>query len=85
MNTQQTRQITPEQTRKRAKQNSQRSQRRLNVRKLEKDCLIRDSLVVEHQADSPDDRGEADVLCAGEVVEDDFGVSFCRVGACGSG
>jgi len=69
--------------RKRAKQNSQRFQRRLNIGKLEEDGFVLDFLVVEHQADAPDDGGEAYILCAGEVVEDDFGFSVAGVGVCG--
>ena len=45
--------------------NSQPFERRLNVRKFEEDGSVRDALVVEHEANTPDDRREADVLGAG--------------------
>lgn len=44
----------------------------LNVRQFQKDSLVRNSLVVEHQADAPDTRGETDILDTSQVVKNDF-------------
>ena len=49
---------------------------RLNVRKFEKYCLVRNLLVVQHETDAPDDRREADVLGAGQVVQNNFGLDL---------
>lgn len=42
--------------------NLQLFQRRLNIWKFEKDGLVRNTLVIEHEADAPDCGGEADIL-----------------------
>lgn len=47
-------------------------QRRLNIRELEENGSIRDFLIVEHEADAPDNRREADILDAGQVVQNNF-------------
>jgi hypothetical protein len=51
---------------------SQPFQRVLDIRKFEEDGPVRDTLVVKHEADAPDNRGEADVLYAGQVVQNDL-------------
>ena len=58
----------------------------LDVRELKKNCLVGDPLVVEHEANFPDNGGEADTLEASQVVQNDLTVSrwrchagkFCR-------
>lgn len=44
----------------------------LNIRKFEEDCCVRDTFVVEHEADSPDDRREAHILGASQIIENNF-------------
>ena len=56
--------------------NSQPFQRGLNIRKFEEDGLVRDILVVKHEADTPDNGREADVLGAGQVVQNNLGLSL---------
>lgn len=60
---------------------SQLFQRGLNVWHLEKDGLVRNLLVVEHHADTPYNRREADILGASQVVQDDLmlDVWYCHV------
>ena len=53
----------------------QRSERRLNVWHLEKDSLVRNPLVVEHQSDAPDSGREADVLDTSQIVQDNLRLS----------
>lgn len=53
--------------------NLQSFERRLDIRELKERCLIWDTLIVEHHANAPDDRREADILGAGQVVKDNFG------------
>ena len=52
--------------------NSQPFQRGLNIRKFEKDGLVRDMLIVKHKADAPDNGREADVLGASQVVQNNL-------------
>lgn len=42
---------------------------RLNVRKFEEDSRVRDTLIIKHEADAPDYRREADILGAGQVIQ----------------
>jgi len=58
---------------KKREQNSQRFQRGLDIGELEEDGCIRDFLVVEQHAYTPNKRREANVLDAGQVVQHDFG------------
>lgn len=46
---------------------SQAFQSWLNVRKFNKLCLKRDTLVVEHKADAPNSWRDADILGAGQI------------------
>lgn len=55
---------------------SQALQRRLYLIESEKYRLVRNALVVEHQANPPDDWGEADILGASQVVEDEVGLGI---------
>lgn len=57
---------------KETEDNSQSFERRLNIRKFEKDGPVRDLLIVKHDADAPDNRREADVLGTGQVVQDNL-------------
>ena len=52
--------------------NSQRFQRGLNVRKFEEVGHVRNSLIVKHEADAPDNWREADVLGAGQIVQNNI-------------
>ena len=56
--------------------NSQPFQRRLNIRKLEEDGPVRYMLIVKHEADAPDSGREADVLGAGQVVQNNLGLGL---------
>lgn len=51
-------------------------QRRLNIRKFKKDGPVRDLLIVKHETDAPDSRREADVLNAGQVVQNNLGLGL---------
>ena len=51
---------------------SQLFQRGLDIREFEEDGSVRDMLIVEHEADAPDNGREADVLGAGQVVQNDL-------------
>ena len=51
---------------------SQPFQRGLDIREFEEDGSVRDMLIVEHEADAPDNGREADVLGAGQVVQNDL-------------
>lgn len=65
------------------KQNSQALQGGLNIREFEEDGPVRDLLIVEHKADTPDNRREADVLGAGQVVQNNLGLALgCHVALC---
>lgn len=44
----------------------------LDIRKFEEDCCVRDAFVVQQKANPPDDRREAHILDASQIVEDDF-------------
>ena len=44
------------------------------IREFEKDGSVRNTLVVEQEADPPDNRREAHVLGAGQVVQDNLGL-----------
>ena len=60
--------------------NSQGFERGLDIWKLQEDGPVRDLLVVQHEADTPDGGREADVLGAGQVVEDNLSfVLGCHV------
>jgi hypothetical protein len=56
--------------------NSQPFQRGLNIRKFEEDGPVRDMLIVKHEADAPDNGREADVLGAGQVVQNNLGLGL---------
>ena len=54
-------------------------QGRFDVGKLQKDGLVWDFLVVEHQADLPYSWREADVLGTGQVVKNNYrSIRFCH-------
>ena len=55
---------------------SQPFQRGFNIRKFEEDGPVRDMLIVKHEADAPDNRREADVLGAGQVVQNNLGLGL---------
>jgi hypothetical protein len=55
---------------------SQLFQRGLDIREFEEDGSVRDMLIVEHEADAPDNGREADVLGAGQVVQNDLGLGL---------
>jgi hypothetical protein len=55
---------------------SQRLQCGLNVRKFEEDGPVRDTLIVKHEADAPDNGREADILGAGQVVQNNLGLDL---------
>jgi hypothetical protein len=55
---------------------SQPFQRGLDIREFEEDGSVRDMLIVEHEADAPDNGREADVLGAGQVVQNDLGLGL---------
>lgn len=66
-------------------------ERGLDIWHLEKDSLVRNPLIVEHQSDAPDGGGKADVLDASQIVQDDlvliagsghFGIPARRTGSC---
>jgi hypothetical protein len=61
---------------KKREYNSQPLQRGLNIRKFKKDGPVRDILVVKHEADAPDNGREADVLVAGQVVQNNLGLGL---------
>lgn len=48
----------------------------LNVWEFEEDRVIRDTFIVEHQADAPDDWRKTHILSAGQVVQDNLRLSF---------
>lgn len=52
--------------------NLQLFQRRLNVWKFEEYGLIRNTLIVKHKADTPNCGGEADILDACKVIQDNI-------------
>jgi len=56
--------------------NSQPLQRGLNIRKFEEDGLIRNVLIVKHEANAPDNRREADILGACQVVQNNLGLGL---------
>lgn len=56
--------------------NLQLFQRGLNVREFEEDGPVRDMLIVKHKTDSPDSGREADVLGAGQVVQNNLGLGL---------
>jgi hypothetical protein len=62
---------------KQSEADSQSFKRRLNIWEFEEDGPIRDIFIVEHKADSPDNRREADVLDAGQVVQNNLRLSVC--------
>lgn len=51
-------------------------ERRLNVLKFQKDSLVRDPLVVKQHSDTPDNRREADILGASQIVQDNLGFNL---------
>jgi hypothetical protein len=55
---------------------SQQFQRGFDIRKLEKDGPVRYFLIVEHKADAPDSGRKADVLGAGQVVQNYLGLDL---------
>ncbi len=61
---------------KKGEHNSQLFQRGLNIRKFEEDGPVRDMLIVKHEADAPDSGREADVLGAGQVIQNNLGLGF---------
>jgi hypothetical protein len=65
-----------EQKPKEGEYNSQSFQRGLNIRKFEKDGPVRDMLIVKHEANAPDSWREADVLGAGQVVQNNLGLGL---------
>lgn len=48
----------------------------LDIRKFEEDGPVRDTLIVKHETDTPDSRGEADMLSAGQVVQNYLGLGW---------
>jgi len=48
-------------------------QRGLNIRKFKEYSPVGDFLIVKHEADAPDNGGEADALSTGQVVQNNFG------------
>lgn len=60
----------------RPEDNLQLFQRRFNVWELEKDGPVGDLLIVEHEAGTPYYGREADILGAGQVVQDDLRLAF---------
>lgn len=61
---------------KKGEYNSQSFQRGLNIRKFEKYGPVRDMLIVKHKANAPDSWREADVLGAGQVVQNNLGLGL---------
>jgi hypothetical protein len=59
-------------------ENSQLSQRRLDIWKFEKYRFISNSLIVEHKANAPDRRRKTFVFGASQVIQDDFSLSVRR-------
>lgn len=51
-------------------------QRGLNVGKFEEDRPVRDIFIIKHEADAPDNRREADILDAGQVVQNNLGLGL---------
>lgn len=48
----------------------------LNIWKFEEYGPVRNTLIVKHEADAPDNRREADILGAGQVVQNNLGFSW---------
>ena len=57
-------------------ENKQIFQGWLNIWKLEEDGRVRNTFVVEHEADAPDCGREADILDGRQIVQDDFRLRF---------
>lgn len=47
-------------------------QRRFNIWEFEEDCPVRDTLIIKHEADTPDNGRETDVFGAGQVVQNNL-------------
>jgi hypothetical protein len=69
-------QAVKDEQQKMSNSNSQLFQRRLDVWKFKEDSLVRDLLIVKHEADAPDGGREADILDTCQVVQYNLGVGL---------